>query len=271
MNQTLFRDLKREIKRDYGLTKKSIRFIPFEDWRKKIEGYDTQFPEEYQRNLIFLRNKMNLSQLKRINNPNKKLILFVGIPGAGKTTLSEIIQKEIQNTILLRGHDLVDLLGLYGKNLKKYRQILRTGGFEYPDPWYISYFYQEQLTRECLNLGYNVVFDDHIRTRANRMGYYHLARACGAEIIFVQIEAPFETYVKREDGEINGKKLKFLGNMVLQTEDINVEEKRKYDGIISVDGMADIRKIRKGDNYSGNKKYKKRKFYKKCSCQILVF
>ena len=241
----LFQSLKEEIKRDYGFTKKSIPFIPFEKWRGKLKTYPEDFKDEYSKNLILLKDKLELTNLQKIDNPNKRLILFSGLPGAGKTTLSEIIKKSIPNTILLRGADIVDALHLYKSKVETYRERLRERDFNMPDPWYISYLYQEKLTHDCLNLGYNVVFDDHIRTRENRLGYYNLAKKCNAEIIFIQINAPFETYVKREEGRINKAKLNFLGNFVLQSEDINNEEKNKYSKLIYVDGTSKLKDIEK--------------------------
>ena len=252
MVKGLFQSLREEIKRDYGLTKSSIDFIPFEDWRKKLRTYPTEFQEEYTTNLNFLKGKLGLSRLKRIENSNKKLILFVGIPGSGKTTLAKIIENSIENTILLRGHDIVDMLRLYRENVELYRERLRARGFEYPDPWYISYLYQESLTSDCLNLGYNVVFDDNIRTRVNRFGYYRLAKSHNARIIFVQVNVPFETCVRRcykrdEDKyKITDENIRFIANFAFQGEDMRPEEKRKYDGAIMIDGtkrISDIKKI----------------------------
>lgn len=241
MKTKLFQDLKGEIRRNYGFTKSSIDFVPFEDWRSKLRTYHNQFGKEYWKNLSSLRRKLKLNGLQGVKNPNKRLILFLGIPGAGKTTLAHIIQDSIPNTILLRGHDIVDALDLYGKKVEKYKQRLRRNGFANPDPWYISYLYQEHLTRDCLSLGYNVVFDDHIRTRVNRLGYYELARQHNSGIVFVQINAPFTTYLEREEEDKN--KLKFLVNMVLQSEDISEAERRKYKRIIEVDGTSKLREL----------------------------
>lgn len=245
MKKPLFQALRDEIKKKYGLTKNSIDFIPFERWREKLGGYEKKFIREYGPNVGFLKERLGIEKFGKINNQNKKLILFSGIPGAGKTTLSKIIQKSIPNTIIIRGHDIVDLLGLFGKNVNEYRERLTKAGFSNPDPWYISYVYQEKLTRDLLKLGYNVVFDDHIRTIENRMGYLRLANECKADIIFVQINAPFDTYVKREEGKINDEKLKFLSNMVFQSEDFTKDEQKKYSKIIKVDGTKKINEIKR--------------------------
>ena len=171
--------------------------------------------------------------------------MFVGLPGAGKTTLAKLLSELLPHTILLRGHDIVDSLDLFGKKAPLHKKRLKQRGFRYPDPWYISYLYQEALTRDLLSRGYNVVFDDHIRTRINRLGYYSLSRECGAKIIFVQINAPFSAYIKREEGKIDKKKIEFLANFTFQSQDINQEERRKYDGIIHVDGTSSISKIKR--------------------------
>ena len=246
METKLFQSLRREIKRGYGFTKKSIKFIPFENWRNKLRTYANQFDEEYIENLALLRRKLKINNLQEVKNPNKKLIFFIGIPGAGKTTLAKIIQKSVPNTILLRGVDVVDALHLFDKRkVNTYKKRLKARKFNNPDPWYISYLYQEHLIRDCLKAGYNVVFDDHIRTRANRFGYYKLARQFNSKIVFIQINASFKTYVEREEGKVNDAKLKFLANMILQSEDLSEEERRKYDKIIIVDGTSKLGEIKR--------------------------
>ena len=161
---------------------------------------------------------MGLSGLCSRKNPSKKLILFSGLPGAGKTTLAKMIEERLPEIILLRGHDIVDALNLYGQKKKTYESRLKAAGFEYPGPWYLSYLYQESLTGELLDLGYNVVFDDHIRTRTNRLGYHNLARNYGAQSIFVQIETPFSDSWERRKGEMD---LNFLSRFVFQSQDFS--------------------------------------------------
>ena len=241
----LFKRLRQELKRDYGITKKSISFVPFEDWRKKLITYPNEFEKEYSENMLFLKKKIGLDNLREIKSPNKKLILFTGIPGAGKTTLARMIEKSIPNTILLRGHDLVDMLRLYRENIELYRERLRNKGFEFPDPWYISYLYQEGLTRDCLKLGYNIVFDDHIRTKENRFGYLRLARQCDAKIALIQINVPFKTYLGREEGKTNLEKVKFLANFIFQSEDISEAERKRYDKVIQIDGTSSLKDIKR--------------------------
>ena len=251
MTNGLFSRLREEIKEKYGLTKRSINFVPFEDWRKKLQTYPIEFSEEYTTNLEFLKRKLRLANLPRVNNKDKKLILFVGIPGSGKTTLVKIVAESVPNTIFLRGHDIVDMLHLYKENVELYRKRLKVRGFEHPDPWYISYLYQEQLTSDCLNLGYNVVFDDNIRTRVNRMGYHKLARNCHAGVVFIEIDTPFETCVRRttkreEDKyEASDKNVRFIANFAFQGEDISERERKKYDDIIVIDGTKSPRDIKR--------------------------
>ena len=252
MAKGLFQSLREEIKEKYGLTRNSIDFVPFEsDWREKLQTYPAEFKSEWQSNLSLLKRRLKLSDLSDVENPNKKLILFFGISGSGKTTLARIVAESIPNTVLLRGHVIVDMLNLYGKNIELYRERLRKRHFETPDPWYISYLYQEQLTRDILDLGYNVVFDDHIRTRENRQGYSRLARSCEAKIVFIRIDAPFETCVRRttkreEDRyKITNKMVRFLANFVFQSEDISDSERKKYNGVVAVDGTSNLKDLRK--------------------------
>ncbi|PIO08682.1 hypothetical protein COU59_00440 [Candidatus Pacearchaeota archaeon CG10_big_fil_rev_8_21_14_0_10_34_12] len=242
MSVPLFQKLRSELKRDYGITKKSILFIPFEDWRFKLKDYQKDFQDEYGSNLNILRNHFNLQNLLNLENTKNKLILFAGISGAGKTTLAEAIRKKLPNTILVRGHDVVNILNLFGKEEKKYRQRLRKRGFKTPDPWYISYLYQESLTRELLNKGYNVIFDDHIRTRKNRQGYYGLAKSIGAKIVFIKVYTPLKVAFERRKNEAD---LNFLANFVFQSQDFSEEEKKKYDKLIDVNGTAKLSGIEK--------------------------
>ena len=177
MVKPLFSELRKEIRRDYGFSRKDFDFIPFEDWRAKLKNYPEIFSEEYNKDLPFLKRKFGFDKLKEVKNKNKRFFLFSGIPGAGKTTLSNIIKQKVPNTILLRGQDIVDFLELYGNKKEIYRRRLRKMNFQNPDPWYVSYLYQDGLTSGLLKKGYNVVFDDHIRTRVNRKGYYGSAIA----------------------------------------------------------------------------------------------
>ncbi len=170
--------------------------------------------------------------------------MFVGIPGAGKTTLANSVSRKMSNTILLRGADIVDALDLYGdENVGCHRTVLEEMGFENPDPWYISYHYQETLTGELLDLGYNVVFDDHIRTRENRQGYFELANRFDARTIFVQINAPFKTYFEREEDDEG--KMDLMLNMVFQSEDFDESEIKNYSRVIPVDGTSSPEEIEK--------------------------
>lgn len=241
----LIEGLKNEIK-NYEAIQKDNSFVPFEDWRHKLEDYLTCFNEEYNSNLETLKRKIGTSQIKKIDNLDKKLILFMGIPGSGKTTLARIIQESLPDTILLEGHKLVKYLNLFDKkNASVYQKRLQLRGFNDPDPWYLSYLYAEGIIKDCLNSGYNVIFDDHIRTETNRLGYYNLAKKSGAKTIFIQLSTPFSICLEREEGKINESKTKFLANFVLQSEDITPREREKYNKIIMVDGSSNISEIKK--------------------------
>ena len=74
METKLFQSLKREIKRDYGFTKKSINFIPFENWRSKLRTYPNQFDEEYIKNLTLLRRTLKIN-----NFLDKAREIFIGL------------------------------------------------------------------------------------------------------------------------------------------------------------------------------------------------
>lgn len=243
VNNKLFSDLRLELRRNHKITKDKINFVPFEDWRKKLANYSEKFPLEYQRDLKILRKKFGFKSLKPLVNKKKKLILFSALPGLGKTTLAKIIEKKIANTVLLRGHDIVDILHLYGSRKRTYKSRLKARGFVYPDPWYISYLYQESLMGELLDLGYNVVFDDHIRTKVNRRGYYRFAKKHNAEMVFVQINAPFALSLERRKKEGN---LSFWSRFVFQSQDFSDAEIRNYARVIEVDGtskLADIERM----------------------------
>lgn len=245
MNYDLFRNLRKEIRESYGITKDSITFIPFEGWRTKLRAYPKEFEKEYSKNLLLLKRKLGLTDLPIIENPDKKLILFTAIPGAGKTTLSNMIIASLPNTILIRGHDIVNMLHLYQTRKGLYQERLKEKDFEYPDPWYISYVYQEGLTGSLLDSGYNVVFDDHIRTRINRLGYDRFAERHGAKTIFIQINASLKTFLEREEGKTNIRKAKFLANFIFQSEDFSDAERRRYDKVIQIDGTLSLKDIRK--------------------------
>lgn len=198
------------------------------NWKERLKNYPKT--AEFKKNLKLLKQEIN----KRAPNkkPKKKyLFTLMGIPGSGKSTISEIV-KSLHPAIII-GSDWIFF--------KKLRSSIS-------GDYYKAYVYQEFLTRNYLQKGYSVVLDANNRYQKTRSMVYQLARKYKAKPILIKINIDLDTAVDRvtlKGGEKQARKekLKGLKSFASQTEELTNQEKKDIH-IINIDGRESIKKIK---------------------------
>lgn len=244
----IYKELRKQVSRD------DVDNVQFDsDWREKLKNYHQDFKGEYDKNFAFLLYKLKLKKLKKRDSRKKYLIFFDGISGSGKTTIAEIVNSMLKDSVVLSGSKIVRLLELYErKNKIKNERIARRYGFSPPDPWYSAYPYRDDIIKYCLGLGHNVILESNIRTKKDRLGFYKLAKEYGAKTVVIQIYVPFDICCKRiwerdykTDPKWTLEKVrKWYGRFVFQGQDIDRDEQKMYK-VIDIDGMQDLEKIKR--------------------------
>lgn len=108
------------------------------------------------------------------------LVSFVGIPGAGKSTLTQGLQSFIPAVHLRSDHIA-------------FRKLPEDPNQDY----YKAYIIQEALTRYYLDEGWSVLKDDNNRFRYSREHVYQLAAGYGAKNILLYLKMPLLDAVAR--------------------------------------------------------------------------
>lgn len=104
-----------------------------------------------------------------------RLILVVGLPGTGKTTLSRAIAEDLSATYLR-----IDAI-------ETAIQVARSDGSQVgPEGYFVAHF----LARANLELGRDVVVDAVCPVPESRTGWSETARGCGAKLIIFETSLP---------------------------------------------------------------------------------
>ncbi len=128
-----------------------------------------------------------------------KLYLFVGYPGAGKTTLSRLIAGKTGAVHLWAD---VERHKLFGQATHSQAESLKL------------YDYLNDEADKLLAKGRSVVFDTNFNFRADRQKMRGIAAKHGADVLLVWIQLPIEVAKQRAVGKVDPRN----GYMVAMTE-----------------------------------------------------
>lgn len=120
------------------------------------------------------------------------LVMFVGIPGSGKTTFARQLAKELQGVILNSDAMRMDMWGSLDaiqathadQEERKRANKLTFGGMNY-------------ATRQILSAGYSVIYDCNANHVWERQEKHDIAQETGALSVIVRITVPYELSLKR--------------------------------------------------------------------------
>ncbi len=210
--------------------KKKIKKNIFDiHWQKRLKNYP-QSPE-FKKNLLLLKKEIDqrLPQQKPIP---KIIFLFMGIPGAGKSTLAKIISRLYPSVILSSDW-------IFFQKLKK----------QIKDDYYKAYVYMERLMEIYTQDGHSIIIDGNNRIASIRRKTYKWAKKHNAYPVLIKIKAMPEDTVGRvtlKGGERQTRKEKLKGLRAFQSqmEQPSLQEEKEVK-IININGLQPIAKIKK--------------------------
>lgn len=202
----------------------------FDDtWRERLGNY--RHTKKFKKNLKKLNELIEPPKSPRTKSVKKLLILFMGIPGSGKSTISKIVNEKCPCVILQS--DAI------------YFTVLRD---QIWDDYYKAYVYTEELAKKFLGKGYSVIIDDNCRTLYNRSKYYELAKNHDAKPVLINIAISTEIGVKREivkgNQQPRSERIRSLNIAQKQLQQPTEKESQAIK-IINVDGEDPLKNIKK--------------------------
>lgn len=117
---------------------------------------------------------------------SKKLYLFVGYPGAGKTTISELISEKTGAVHLWADKERLSMFDQPTHTEAESTQL---------------YNKLNSITEQLLNSGKSVIFDTNFNHFQDRQILRELADKCGAETVLIWVQTPKDIAKKRAVGE----------------------------------------------------------------------
>lgn len=201
----------------------------YNNWRGRLADYPNS--SEFQTNFAQLKEEVDQT-LPEVKPTQKKVFLFLGVPGSGKTTLAKLIKEELNPSVTLRSDWIF---------FEKLRDQIE-------DDYSKAYVYQEELAQAYLGDGYSVVLDENLRTAQNRQEIYRWVRVSGTEPILIVIDVDLEKAADRltlKAGDIKTKEEKLAGLRAFQAQ---MEEPTAEEGkavkVIRVDGNQPLEEIK---------------------------
>ncbi len=201
----------------------------FEDnWKKRLKFYSRT--KEHKDNLKLLKKDIDQT-LPRIKPKKNVIFIYMGIPGSGKTAISNILLGLGLGIILQSDW-------IYFTKLKD----------QLEGDYYKAYVYLEELTRYYLKKGYSVICDDNSRTLKVRQTKYAIAKKIGVECVLISIDVNLDTAARRVTLKGGGEDkyeehVKRLAVYQSQMEYPSKSEQKTVK-IIRIDGKEPLEKIK---------------------------
>lgn len=147
------------------------------NWAERLASYSGT--DEFKRNFPELKEKLE-QKTPEIKPEKRKVFLFIGIPGTGKSTIARMIT-EIHPSLVISTDwiffdQLIDVIG---------------------DDYYKAYIYRRELAKHFLEKGYSVILDSNLRKEKDRQRIYQMAKEYQAKLVLINIDCPLEIAAKR--------------------------------------------------------------------------
>ena len=125
------------------------------------------------------------------------LITTLGFPGSGKTYFAENISKE---------------LNFFHLNSDKIRHTMYENPQFTPEETQGVFRLMDQLTKDLLKKGINVIYDANMNFRAHRKRLEMIAKKCGAKhhLVWIQVDVPIAEKRILNRGTIKNKDKKLI-------------------------------------------------------------
>lgn len=156
---------------------------------------------------------------------NKKLYLFVGYPGAGKTTIAMMIQN-----LTSAKHIWVD---------KERKNRFKKPAFS-PEENKLLYDELNKQLSEYLETGESVIFDTNLNFKSDRLLLTNLAEKANAEVVLIWVNTDKQISKNRALQASSHDKLRVLGSMDQSTFDkiaAKLEAPTKEEKPLIIDGQ----------------------------------
>lgn len=153
-----------------------------------------------------------------------RLYLFVGYPGAGKTTVAKIIADKTGAIHLWADFERHVMFGDPTHSPEESRQL---------------YAHLNQVAEELLREGKSVIFDTNFNYFKDREHMRQIAQQTGAEAVTIWVTTPEALAKKRATEESDGKETRLWGNMetaVFERMHQQLEPPHPEEQAITVDG-----------------------------------
>lgn len=162
------------------------------------------------------------------------LYLFVGYPGAGKTTISKIIEDTTGAVHIWADHE---------------RKIMFTNPTHSHKESHELYSYLNDAAGKMLANGDSVIFDTNFNFFKDREHLRQIAAQNGAEALVVWITTPKELAKRRAVEESHGQHTRLYGNMTEETFEriaSHFEPPRESEKVLKIDGtQVDAEQIKR--------------------------
>lgn len=165
---------------------------------------------------------------------NPKLYLFVGYPGAGKTTVSKIIEQLTGAEHLWADHVRGTMFGTPGHTAEESHQL---------------YEHLNRQTAELLKTGNSVIYDTNFNFRSDRQALRQTAAEHNADTVLVWVTTPLKVACRRAVQLHGSVDTRILGSMTQSEFDAIVaklEPPSKDENPIKIDGTKfDVESIKR--------------------------
>lgn len=155
---------------------------------------------------------------------NPTLYLFIGAPGAGKTSLAKIIQNATGGVHLWADHERKTLFGTVTHSIEESNRL---------------YEHLNAETERLLGEGQTVIFDTNFNHYADREHLREIAKRKGAKVVLIWVTTPRDLSKERAVGptaQLRNGYFSLMTDKQFQAITAKLEQPRPDEKVIKIDG-----------------------------------